>query len=61
MEKVTTRPCSFKRSGRQAPFSLTPAFRPDHAQHGRKESRFNGSTHLYQGKPVKTLRVHFLR
>src|SRR5437762_4586377 len=50
MEKVTTRPCSFKRSGRQAPFSLTPAFRPVHAQHGRKESRFNGFTHFYQGK-----------
>jgi hypothetical protein len=51
MEKVTTRPCSFKRSGRQAPFSLTPVFGPVHAQHGRKESRFNGSTHFYQGKP----------
>ena len=51
MEKVTTRPCSFKRSGRQAPFSLTPVLRPVHAQHGRKESRFNGSTHFYQGEP----------
>jgi hypothetical protein len=23
-----------------------------HAQHSRKESRFNGGTHFYQGKPL---------
>jgi hypothetical protein len=59
MEKVTTPPCSFKRSGRQAsPFSLTPAFRRVHAEHDRKESRFNAVTHFYQGKPPpKCIRI----
>jgi hypothetical protein len=51
MEKVTTRPCSFKRSGRQAiPFSLTPAFRG--CLHSTIAKKAVSTAHFYQGMPA---------